>query len=44
MRQMEKEKAKIEKALHLLAAQRFACQHDAQQAIAGFRKQNKWKW
>lgn len=44
MRQMEKEKAKMEKALDALRAQRFACQHDAQQAIAGFRKQYKWKW
>ncbi|MNQ86716.1 hypothetical protein D3C85_1019160 [compost metagenome] len=44
MRQMAKEKEKIVQALRTLAAERFACEHDAQQAIAAFRKQQKWKW
>ncbi|HUC93639.1 MAG TPA: IS1634 family transposase [Paenibacillus sp.] len=43
-RQMTKEMDKIDQALRTLAAERFACEHDAQQAITAFRKQQKWKW
>ncbi len=43
-RQMSKEKEKIDQALRSLAAERFACEHDAEQRITAFSKQQKWKW
>jgi transposase len=43
-RQMRKEKEKIDQALQSLAVERFACEHDAQQRITAFGKQQKWKW
>jgi transposase len=43
-RQMRKEKEKIDQALQSLAAERFACEHDAKQRITAFGKQQKWKW
>jgi transposase len=43
-RQMEKERLAMQKQLQQLQAERFACEHDAEQAIASFQKQYKWKW
>lgn len=43
-RQMNKEREKMAKALRTLSAAQYACEHDAQQAIAAFRKQHKWKF
>ena len=44
LRQMGKEQEKIDKALRSLVAERFACEHDAQERIAAWSKQQKWKW
>ncbi|SDT35902.1 Transposase [Paenibacillaceae bacterium GAS479] len=43
-RQMSKEREKIDQALRSLASERFACEHDAQQRMAAFGNQQKWKW
>lgn len=44
LRQMTKEKEKMEQALRSLALERFACEHDAEERIAAWNKQLKWKW
>lgn len=43
-RQIEKEQETLHKQLERLQAARYACEHDALQAIADFQKQQKWKW
>ena len=43
-RQMAKERAAIQKQLEEWLKQRYACRHDAEQAIVSFQKQSKWKW
>ena len=44
LRQMTKEREKLDQALRRLAAERFACAHDAQERLAAWSKQQKWKW
>lgn len=44
LRQMTKEKEKLDQALRSLVAERFACEHDAQERLAAWSKQQKWKW
>lgn len=44
LRQMTKEKEKLDQALRKLAVEHFACAHDAQERLAAWSKQHKWKW
>lgn len=43
-RQLAKEHETVNKQVERLQVVRFACEHDARQAIDEFKKQHKWKW
>ncbi|MEK3883967.1 hypothetical protein [Paenibacillus sp. PL2-23] len=38
LRQFTKENEKLEQAMHVLATERFACEHDAQDRLAAWNK------
>ncbi|WP_461671101.1 IS1634 family transposase, partial [Mycobacterium tuberculosis] len=44
LRQMTKEKEKLDQELRKLATERFACEHDAQKRLVAWSKGQKWKW